>query len=194
MPIDYSKGKIYKIVCNVTGLIYVGSTCEPNLARRLTGHVADYKRWENGKRNYVTSFKCLENDDYDILLIENYPCNSKDELYARERNLTNQVECVNKVKNQGLKIELGNKEYNKQKNQKYYEENKEIISEKKKQHYEINKEAIKISHKQYREDNKESILLKKCEKHICECGGCYTSTNKARHMTSKKHQKYLITI
>ena len=34
MP-DYSKGKIYKIVCNVTGLVYVGSTCEPTLARRL---------------------------------------------------------------------------------------------------------------------------------------------------------------
>ena len=41
--IDYSKGKIYKIVCNNTGLIYIGSTCEPTLARRLAKHVGNYK-------------------------------------------------------------------------------------------------------------------------------------------------------
>ena len=28
MVIDYSKAKIYKIVCNTTGLIYVGATCK----------------------------------------------------------------------------------------------------------------------------------------------------------------------
>ena len=47
-------------------------------------------------------------DDYDIILLEKYPCNSKDELHAREQLLL----CVNKNKNQGLINELGQKEYN----------------------------------------------------------------------------------
>ena len=32
---DYKDGKIYKIVCNNTGLTYYGSTCEKRLSRRL---------------------------------------------------------------------------------------------------------------------------------------------------------------
>jgi predicted GIY-YIG superfamily endonuclease len=41
----YQQGKIYKIVCNETGDIYIGSTIEPTLARRLAKHVAKYKFW-----------------------------------------------------------------------------------------------------------------------------------------------------
>jgi hypothetical protein len=46
MPINYQLGKVYKIVDNTNGQCYVGSTCEPILARRLASH------------------------DYDIILIE----------------------------------------------------------------------------------------------------------------------------
>ena len=41
--IDYSKGKVYKIVCNITGLIYVGSTTKEYLCQRLTAHKNDYQ-------------------------------------------------------------------------------------------------------------------------------------------------------
>ena len=107
--IDYQQGKIYKIECNVTGKVYIGSTCEPILARRLAGHIKNYKRYLNGKSNYVSSFDVLQNGNYDIVLIESYPCNSKDELHARERYHTNNIDCVNKIKNQGMYIELGEK-------------------------------------------------------------------------------------
>ena len=36
MVIDYSKAKIYKLVCNITGLIYVGATCKLRLCQRLS--------------------------------------------------------------------------------------------------------------------------------------------------------------
>ena len=52
MP-DYQLGKIYKIECNVTGKVYIGSTCEPILARRLAGHIKSYKRYLNGKFHYL---------------------------------------------------------------------------------------------------------------------------------------------
>jgi hypothetical protein len=127
MP-DYQLGKIYKIECNVTEKVYIGSTCEPTLARRLTKHLTNYKRYLKGAYHYVTSFDVLQNGNYDIVLIESYPCNSKDELHARERYHTNNIDCVNKIKTQGMYNELGKKEYKKQ----YRETNKEAINTKKK--------------------------------------------------------------
>ena len=35
MVVNYQLGKIYKIVDNTNGNIYIGSTCETTLARRL---------------------------------------------------------------------------------------------------------------------------------------------------------------
>ena len=51
MP-DYNLAKIYKIVCNITGQQYIGSTCEPALARRLAGHVRSFKQFKNGKFSF----------------------------------------------------------------------------------------------------------------------------------------------
>ena len=45
--------------------------------------------------------------------------------------------------------------------------------------------------KAYKQRNPEKIRLLKNQKHDCECGGSYTSENRAVHMRSIKHQKYL---
>jgi len=78
MPIDYSRGKIIRFVDNLNGQCYVGSTCEPILARRLAGHVRKYKCYLNGQQNYVTSFEILKNGNYEIILIENYGCSKRE--------------------------------------------------------------------------------------------------------------------
>jgi len=41
--VKYENSKIYKIVCNNTGMIYVGATTKKLLSQRLTAHVADYR-------------------------------------------------------------------------------------------------------------------------------------------------------
>lgn len=94
--VNYQNGKIYRIVCLVTGKVYIGSTCEPILARRLSGHVVNYKRYKKGKQNHCTSFLILENENYRIELIENYPCANKDELHTREGYWIEKTNCVNK--------------------------------------------------------------------------------------------------
>jgi hypothetical protein len=161
MP-DYQLAKIYKIVCNITGDIYIGSTCEPILARRLAGHVANYKSYLNGKCNNVTSFKIIANDDYDIVLIELFPCNSKDELHSRESHYTQTIQCVNRIKNQGLLNALGGKKsYN-----KFYSDQ--------------NKEPIKKQRKQYCK-----------QKFNCQCGGFCGINHKTRHERTKKHKEYV---
>ena len=94
---DYSLGKICRIVCNISGLTYYGSTCEPTLARRLAGHVALYKRFKDGKkRSIVTSYKVLDGGNYSIVLVELFPCNSKMELHQRERFHIENNDCINK--------------------------------------------------------------------------------------------------
>ena len=95
--VNYQLGKIYRIVCNTTGLTYYGSTCEDTMAKRLSHHKDSYKRYLNGNYGFTTSFEILKNENYEIILVENFPCNSKDQLHARERFYIESNECVNKI-------------------------------------------------------------------------------------------------
>lgn len=84
---DYSQGKIYKIVCNETGDVYIGST-----ATRLCNRLARHK---HGKQ-YYSSKQIIERNNYQMILIENYPCETKEELLWRERYYIDNTNCVNK--------------------------------------------------------------------------------------------------
>ena len=83
MP-DYQKGKIYKIVSFQTDKIYIGSTVQP-LYKRFSAHKKDYKRYLNGTCNYMYSYEIIKYDDVEIILLEDYPCERKEQLHARER-------------------------------------------------------------------------------------------------------------
>jgi hypothetical protein len=186
MP-DYQKGKIYKIICNVTGKSYVGSTCEPSLAKRLAKHVTNYKSWCNGKYSYTTSYEILKENNYMIVLIENYPCSSKDELFSRESFWTNEINCINKNKNQGLISSIGKKAYC----QQYQRNNKDKILEQKKEYNERNREKTDEYQKQYRQLHKDELSRRrKEEKFNCECGSCCRIVDKPRHNNSIKHKTY----
>jgi hypothetical protein len=179
--IDYSKGKVYKIVCNITGLIYVGSTTKEYLSQRLTKHKSDYKSYANGtSTNYMTSYKILENGNYDIILLESVNCNSKDELHTRERYYIELLDCVNK-----------NIPGHKLTNKEYYEKNKDKVKETIKEYYDKNKEKILEYKKEYRINNREILNEKKKEKISCECGSVCRISDIKRHEQSKKHKKYL---
>ena len=49
----YTRGKVYRIICNKTGLTYYGSTTQNNLSQRLAEHRSDYKRFKEGKSKKV---------------------------------------------------------------------------------------------------------------------------------------------
>jgi len=186
----YQNGKIYKIVCNKTNLVYIGSTTQNYLSDRLKGHRCNYKRFLNNNYNYVLSYKILENNDYYIELVELFPCNSKDELLVRERYYFDNIDCINKVRPKITKDEIT--EYIK----KYYEENKEKLKEQKKiynnehkdkireqqkiynnEHKDKIKEQVKKYSKEYREINKDKIKDKKKE---------YREANKDKIKEQKK--------
>ena len=150
MP-DYNNAKIYKIECSITGEIYIGSTCEPTLARRLAKHVSCYKSWKRGKGNNVTSFDIIDRGEYKIMLIENFICNSKDELAAREGHYIKEYRLVDKVVNR--KIEGRTKK-------EYHEDNKDKIAIQKKNYRMNHIEEIAIKQAKYRTDSAEAIKEK----------------------------------
>ena len=208
--VKYEDGKIYRIVCNITGEQYVGSTCE-TLCRRLAKHKVDYKRWKQGKQTYTTSFQIIERGDYEIVLIEDYPCENKYELHRRERFHVDFIECVNKLRPIVTKEERketrkiyynNNKEAFIKYAQMFSEKNKEKISEVKKIYRENNNEKISEYQKQYGENNKDKISEnkkiyyvnnreKKLEKYACECGAIFCISCKSRHLKTKKHQEFI---
>jgi hypothetical protein len=94
MNIRYLNGKIYKIVSNVTGDVYYGSTIK-SLKQRLSIHKSKYKRYLKGKGTYVTSFKILETGNYDIHLVEAYTCLCRSQLEAIERVYIEGYSCIN---------------------------------------------------------------------------------------------------
>ena len=139
--VNYNLGKIYKIVCNTTGMIYIGSTCEPKLSRRLVGHRAKYKHFLNGGYHFVSSFEIIKNNNYEIILIENFTCANKDELHKQERFHIEANECVNKTIPSRTIVE-------------YKEINKDKIKEQTKLYRDNHKEQTKINNKSYRERQK----------------------------------------
>ena len=187
--VNYNNGKIYKIVCDTTGLMYVGSTTKQYLSQRLDSHRSKFKGWKNGNhKEYTTSFKVLENDNFTIVLLELVNCETKDQLTARERFYIESNVCVNK--NIPTRTQKEYDEANKEKKKEYRETNKEQITEYQKEYRETNKEAIAENQKEYRESNKEKITEIKKTLFTCECGSTIRKNDKARHFNSKKHMVF----
>ena len=78
----YSRAKIYKLVNSVNDKIYVGSTIL-TLPQRKAVHKTDAKKAL--KRPVCKQLNEIGWTNVDIVLIENYPCSSMEELTARER-------------------------------------------------------------------------------------------------------------
>ena len=121
-----------------------------------------------------------------IELVENFPCNSVEELRKREGELIREMGTLNK------RIEQRDmKEYFRQ----YYQDNIERYRENKKKWKANNREKVnEDARKQYWKDSKgayERHKPWKSIKHECECGGHYINGNKASHFKSQKHQAYL---
>ncbi len=153
-PNRYQQGKIYKIISPHTDKIYIGSTTKQYLSQRLTKHKSHFLMYEkHGKGSNMGSFVLLRLGDVEIILLETYPCNSREELVAREKHWMEQYNnLVNK--------------------------SRPVITE------------------QERKEHKKQYALKKYnytnEKHICECGGEYTTQHITTHERTQKHQTYLM--
>ena len=171
------RGKIYKIVCNITGEVYIGSTTK-TLEERLRGHEYDYKHFLQGSYHFVSSFNIIEQGDYRIELIEEFEVESKDELRKIEGQYQRDFDCVNK-NIAGRTV------------QEYRQEHRDYYKDYNKQYYQEHKEEILEYQQKYRQEHRDELKRKANQKIDCECGGKFTLSNKSLHLKTKKHQKYL---
>ncbi len=166
MP-NYQNGKIYAIRSPNCEKYYIGSTSQ-KLCKRMGEHRSTQK--------LITSKQIIDSGDSYIELIENYPCNNKEELNKREGELIrlHKDNIVNRCIAGRTRKE-------------YYQNNQDKLIEYRKDYRidNIDKE------KKYYQDNKQIINIKRKEKHICECGGKYITANKASHNKSKKHLTFI---
>ena len=155
-------GYIYLINCNITNKKYYGST-KKSLKHRLQEHESHYRRFKKSKIYYQSSCDILQNNNYNISLMEDCGDIDKKQLKDRERYYIENNECVN--------IKTPNKTYkewrddNTDYNSIHYKKNKEYYDNKNKEWYEKNK-----SSKQ--EYNKELDKYKNTW-----CGNYKTNTN-----------------
>ena len=101
---DYSQGKVYMIKSLINHDCYIGSTSQ-TLTRRLQKHITDSKC----DKRKCESYKIV-NDKHKIILLENCPCKTKEELLKREQYWMEQFpDCINK--NKAVRTKEQKKEY-----------------------------------------------------------------------------------
>jgi group I intron endonuclease len=86
VPLSYASGKIYKLVNDVNDNLYIGSTTQA-LSKRMVQHRSDAKRMRQCKVHIAMN--AIGVHHFSIILIEAFPCASKDALEAREFEITN---------------------------------------------------------------------------------------------------------
>jgi|TARA_R110000744_G_C19066356_1_gene529585 hypothetical protein len=168
--IDYKNGKIYQIVCNDTGEVYVGSTAS-SLEDRLSNH--EKKSKCDGGR-LCCSKQIIDRGNYAIEILETYPCESQDELRRKEGEYQKSMKCINT-----LIAGRTNKEY--------HQDYKVAIRERKVLYNNKHKVYIKgLAHTRY-----EKHAVEQCEKQkvksTCECGCIIRKNGLTRHKRTKRH-------
>ena len=141
---EYSQGKIYCIRNYISDDIYVGSTCEKLLSKRMVKHRRNFnnKRYENIL--LYQKMRELGVENFYIELHHHYPTETKDGLRAEEGKWIREIGALNQ------RIEKRDK-------QQYYQDKYEQIKENKKEKYKISCEDIKQRKRGYYKDNKQSI-------------------------------------
>lgn len=181
---DYQKSKIYIIRNYTNEKIYIGSTCS-SLSKRFYKHRSQMNCKGCCHFPLYLEMRELGVKQFYIELIEEYPCNNKDELRAREGYYIREYHSFKPEIGYNKRIEgrtrkewvEDNNQQIKESKKEYYENNKEDIKQYKKDYQEKNKERIKEKSKAYQENNKEKIKQKKKE---------YNEKNKERIKQRRK--------
>ena len=87
-PINYQKSVIYKICCKDISItdVYVGSTS--NLSRRKPKHKHACAK-EGNKSHNLNVYRFIRSNggwsNWSVIVVEEFPCDSKNQLLTRER-------------------------------------------------------------------------------------------------------------
>jgi hypothetical protein len=149
----YKNGKIYKLVSDMTDDIYIGSCCVP-LYKRLHIHKHHSKLFKEGKvKNKCSSFCLFQlGGEVKIILLEEFPTDSKEKLLARERFHIENNKCLNLIRPIVFEAE--------KKNEKREYERTEAVREKKREYERT--EAVREKKREY--ERTEAVIQRRKEK------------------------------
>jgi hypothetical protein len=158
----YSKAVIYKIYnIDEPEKFYVGSTAN-SIWRRLYTHKVQSKI---SKAFFYTEINRLGWDKFNIEVIENFPCNNKQELFAEEERIRSETNAYYNTNRAYLTEEQRKewiKEYDK-KRKDYFKNYRDEHKEHYKNYRDEHKEETKEYDKRYRDENKEKIKKRKAK-------------------------------
>jgi hypothetical protein len=179
VPVDYSKTIIYKLV-HFDDLndenIYVGHCT--NMTQRRHNHKKACCNPDNKEHNHYKYQFIRENggwDQWQMILIEKYPCDDVDQARSRERYWKRELNATLNTYEPGRT------------KKEYYQDNLNKVLENAKQYRKNNKEEIAEKDKERYENNKHKLA----EKITCNCGSIIRSSDIRRHEKSKKHQEWV---
>ena len=167
----YEKGKIYKLCCKDPAIteIYIGSTL--NQYKRKNVHKSDCNN-PNRKLYNMRLYQFIRDnggfDNWNLIILEEYPAENKNELVWKEREWIEQLKPVLNSMNRPIITTEEYREYHKEyrKNnseqlreyhKEYRKNNSEKISENQKIYYEENSEQRREYHKKWYEENSEKV-------------------------------------
>lgn len=173
---DYENGQVYKLQCNC-GHYYYGSTCL-SLDKRLSSH-KNQSDYHKDRKVYKHIFDCGW-DAVEIVLVEKYPCETKDELIAKEdeyiRKHRDDDKCLNT--RIGIRTDEEDREAHRASAERYYQkpEGKAV----KKAYYENNRNIILAKAQALRDEikrNKITAQKNMLQQTIEECLSTKCATN-----------------
>lgn len=146
---NYKNGKIYQLVNFVNDYVYIGSTCS-SLSKRLYNH-------KRSSTQHKTKLYQMANvigwENFRMVLVEHYPCNSSLELRKREHEHIQKVpkdKLLNMIGAYISKEERIRLLVEKHKHSKDWQEYHKRHREEKREHYKQYKQEWEEKHKAYR--------------------------------------------
>jgi hypothetical protein len=105
----------------------------------------------------------FETEGAQIELIESYPCTTQEQLLRREGDIIRATPCINRC----------------------------ISGRTAKEYKADNREKNMAYNANYRKVNRGKIYEYLKTKHSCECGSTYTNRDRAKHMRTQRHIRYV---
>ena len=195
----YNNGKIYKIVDVGFNKCYIGSTCE-KLCKRMERHRNSYRTYlRTGKMDTRCHllFDEFGVENCRIILIKDFACQSKEELFRKEGEYIQNTDCLNRSvagrTREEHKAEHREQilEKDRQYQKKRYVKKKEEIKEQVKKYQLEHRQDILQRKKEHYQENKDKIREKQTRPFYCDCGSICQWNVKGRHLKSQKHQDWL---
>ena len=192
IPIDYSNGLIYSIVCKTDEtMLYIGSTT--NYTKRKNLHKSTCNNENSEHHNLQVYVMIRANggwDNFDMKPIKEFPCESKIQLVIEEERI--RVEMQAKL---NTRRAYRSPEERKEEIKQYQKDNVAKIAEDKKKYREANPAKNAESCKKYREANTAKIAEDKKKYReanaakVCETEKKYREANKAK-INERNRRKY----